>query len=106
MLALEWNLDDAKQAWFEEGLERGIEQGIERGIKQGIEQGLERGLEQGIKQGLEQGIEQGLEQGRDEEREAVAAKLIRMGLQFDDIQRATDLPLQRIQELADDNRDR
>ena len=29
MLALEWNLDDAKQAWFEEGMEQGIEQGIE-----------------------------------------------------------------------------
>ena len=25
MLALEWNLDDAKQAWFEEGMEQGIE---------------------------------------------------------------------------------
>ena len=23
MLALEWNLDDAKQAWFEDGLEQG-----------------------------------------------------------------------------------
>ena len=29
MLALEWNLDDAKQAWFEDGVERGMEQGIE-----------------------------------------------------------------------------
>ena len=29
MLALEWNLDDAKQAWFEDGLEQGREQGIE-----------------------------------------------------------------------------
>ena len=25
MLALEWNLDDAKQAWFEDGMEQGIE---------------------------------------------------------------------------------
>ena len=25
MLALEWNLDDAKQAWFEDGVEQGIE---------------------------------------------------------------------------------
>ena len=29
MLALEWNLDDAKQAWQEEAREQGMEQGIE-----------------------------------------------------------------------------
>lgn len=27
MLALEWNLDEAKQAWFEDGMEKGMEQG-------------------------------------------------------------------------------
>ena len=37
MLALEWNLDDAKQAWFEEGMEQGLEQGREQGIEQGRE---------------------------------------------------------------------
>jgi len=61
MLALEWNLDDALQARFEDGMEH----------------------------------------GRNEEREAVAVKLIRMGLQFDAIQKATNLSLQRIQEFAD-----
>ena len=69
MLALEWNMDDALQARFEDGMERGMEQGLERG------------------------------------REAVAVKLIRMGLQFDDIQKATDLPLQHIQKLAKSNLD-
>ncbi len=59
MLALEWNLDDAKQAWFEEGMEKG--------------------------------------------RESVAVKLIRMGLQFADIQKATDLPIQYIRQLAQNN---
>ena len=67
MLALEWNLDDAKQAWFEEGME------------------------------------QGLEQGREQEREAVAVKLIRMGFQFDDVQKVTGLSLQHIQKLAQNN---
>ncbi len=73
MLALEWNLDDAKQAWFEEG--------------------------------MEQGLEQGLEQGRSQEREAVAVKLIRMGFQFDDVQKVTGLSLQHIQKLAKSNLD-
>ena len=53
---------------------------------------------------LEERLE-GEKRGRAKEREAVAVKLIRMGLQFDDIQRATNLPLQRIQELANENRD-
>ena len=49
MRNLEWNLDDALQARFEDGIERGMKQ------------------------------------GRNEEREDLAFKLSRMGLQFDDI---------------------
>ena len=60
MLALEWNMNDALQARFEDG--------------------------------------------RNEEREAVAIKLIHMGLNFTDIQKATDLPIQRLEQLAIDNR--
>ena len=48
---------------------------------------------------------QGEERGRAKEREAVAIKLIRMGLNLSDIQKATNLPLQRIEELANKNRD-
>ena len=66
---------------------------------------LEWNLDDALQARFEDGIERGIEQGRNEEREAVAVKLIRIGLQFYDIQRATGLPLQRIQELADDNRD-
>lgn len=64
MLALEWNMNDALQARFDDG----IEKGIEKGLKQGSEN--------------------------------IALKLIHMGLSFTDIQKATELPLQRIQELA------
>ena len=64
MLALEWNLDDAKQAWQKEAREQGMEQGIE----------------------------------------SVALKLIRRGRPFEEIHEDTGLPLQRIQELAADNR--
>ena len=40
------------------------------------------------------------EEAREQEREAVAVKLVRMGLSFADIQKATDLPIFRIEELA------
>ena len=44
--------------------------------------------------------------GRAKEREAVAIKLIRMGFNLADIQKATTLPVQRLEELAKDNLNR
>ena len=60
MLALEWNLDDALQARFDDGIE----------------------------------------QGRSEEREALIIKMLRKGKSFDEIHEFIDIPIQRIQELA------
>ena len=60
MLALEWNLDDALAARFEEG--------------------------------------------RNEERESVAIKMLRKGKSFEEVQEFTDLPIQRLEQLASDNR--
>ena len=61
MLVLEWNLDDALQARFDEG--------------------------------------------RNEERESVAIKMLRKGKSFDEVREFTDLPLQRLEQLAKNNRD-
>ena len=52
-----------------------------------------------------EGEERGIQLGRTQERENVAIKLIRMGLKFADIQKATDLPIHRLEQLAKDNRD-
>ena len=46
---------------------------------------------------------QGEKRGRIKGTESVAIKLIRMGLNFSDIQKATGLPIQRLKELAADN---
>ena len=45
------------------------------------------------------------EDGRNEEREAVAIKLIRRGRPLDEIHEDTGLSLQRLKQLANDNRD-
>ena len=66
MLALEWNMDDALQARFEDGFDEGRTEGIE----------------------------------------TVAIKMIHRGNSFDEIHELTDLPLQRIKELAQDNTER
>ena len=37
MLITEWNTEEAKEVWFEEGMERGMAQGMEKGRTQGHE---------------------------------------------------------------------
>jgi predicted transposase/invertase (TIGR01784 family) len=39
MLITEWNWDDAKAVWYEEGVEAGLEKGLEKGIEKGLEKG-------------------------------------------------------------------
>lgn len=65
---------------------------------------LEERLE-GELQGEERGRAQGIELGRNAEREAVAIKMLRRGRPFEEIHEDTGLPLQRIEELANENRD-
>jgi predicted transposase/invertase (TIGR01784 family) len=36
MLITEWDTEEAKEVWYEEGVEDGIEKGIEKGIAEGI----------------------------------------------------------------------
>ena len=62
-----------------------------------------RKLEWNLDDALQARFDEGYEDGRAQERESVAIKLIRMGLKFADIQKATDLPIQRLEELATDN---
>ena len=45
MLTTEWNWDDAKQVWFEDGFEEGIEKGIEIGEEKGTEKGMLKAIE-------------------------------------------------------------
>ncbi len=51
MLYTQFNMDDALEVRYEEGVEDGMERGLTQGRKQGMEQGLEQGISQGISQG-------------------------------------------------------
>ena len=68
MLDLQWNFDDAKQAWHDEG--------------------------------FEQGISQGIQQGHDNATASIAINMIQAGLPFEQIQKFTQLSLDKISELA------
>ena len=55
MLTAEWDIDIAKQVWFEDGFEEGHEKGMEKGIEIGEEKGTEKGMLKAIEL-FEQGL--------------------------------------------------
>ena len=85
MLLEEWNLDDAKQVWFEEGME------------EGLEKGREEGLEEGLEKGREEGLEEGLEKGREE----TARNALAEGVSIEIIQKITGLDMGAIEKLRE-----
>ncbi len=65
--------------------------------KRGYNAGVADGISQGISQGIAQGISQGAEQAKIE----TAKNLFAMKLPLDSIAKATDLPLETVQKLAE-----
>ena len=51
-------------------------------------------------EGEQRGLLLGLQQGRNQEKESVALKMLRKGSSIDDIREMTELPIERIKELA------
>jgi predicted transposase/invertase (TIGR01784 family) len=80
MLTDEWNWDE----YMEVAIEEAREKGLELGIKEGTEKGIKKGIEQGIERGIEQ----------------TARNLLAIGITFDDIVRATGLPIEKVRVLA------
>jgi predicted transposase YdaD len=57
MLLTEWNLDDAKEVWWEEAWEEGREEGRKEGEEKGEKKGEERGEKKGEKKMLHEVLE-------------------------------------------------
>jgi hypothetical protein len=96
MLLSEWNIDEAKEVWREEGLEIGREEGLEIGREEGREMGLEMGREEG----REMGLEMGREMGRENMAMEVARNAIHEGLPPEIIRKLTGLDLDTIKNLS------
>ena len=54
----------------------------------------------GIQKGIEQGLSQGIEQGAEQKAIETAKNFLKEGLSVEQIARCTDLPLEKVQELA------
>jgi predicted transposase/invertase (TIGR01784 family) len=67
-------------------------------MKEGREQGRAEGLAEGMEQGISVGKEQGIAVGK----EQTAIKLLENGLALELIQKATDIPLDKLQQMQRD----
>lgn len=56
------DIEDIRQAAYDEGFSQGKEEGFAKGYEEGKSQGHEQGLTDGTKEGIEQGLDQGKEQ--------------------------------------------
>ncbi|OWR28181.1 hypothetical protein CDO73_20085 [Saccharibacillus sp. O23] len=64
--------------------------------------GFKTGLEQGVREGIEQGIERGIEQGVQKGIETTARRMLRKGMLPTDVTDATELPLERVEQLKNE----
>ena len=76
------------------------EYSYETDIKVQRREAYREGLAEGIEQGIEQGISQGIEQGAEQTKIETAKKLLQDNLPIEQIAKYTDLPLEKVQELA------
>lgn len=103
--------DDVSESQEEDVVKNAVTNAVNSCIEEGVMKGyLEEHAEEVIETLMlqwdnELAMQARFEEGREEGIEFVAINLIRMGLEFVDIQKATDLPLQRIEQLAKDNRE-
>ena len=74
MLYTQFNMDDALEVRYEEGVEDGMERGIRQGMERGMEQGMERGMERGERRLLVHQVCGKLQKG--EAPEKIAADLL------------------------------
>ena len=63
--------------------------------------GYNAGVADGISQGISQGIAQGISQGAEQKAIETAKNLLAMKLPLDSIAKATGLPLETVQKLAE-----
>ena len=89
----------AENKGIRKGLEQGRAEGLEQGRAEGLEQGLQQGRAEGLEQGLQQGLEQGLQQGGQNKAFDIARNLKSMGLSLADIEKATGLTEDTINNL-------
>ena len=59
MISVEWDWNEAKKIWLEEGEEKGFIEGMAKGIAKGIAKGKSEGIIEGLAKGKSEGIIEG-----------------------------------------------
>ena len=64
MISVEWDWNEAKKIWLEEGEEKGFMEGMAKGIAKGIAKGKSEGIIEGLAKGIAKGKSEGIIEGR------------------------------------------
>ena len=78
---------------------RDVKNSIDTALEKGREEGMAKGLEKGREEGMAKGLEKGREEGMEKEKISTARRLLSMGLSEEQVSTATELPLEKIQNL-------
>jgi len=83
----------------EEGLAEGHAEGLAEGREEGRQEGRAEGRQEGRAEGRQEGLAEGMEKGHAEKTLEIARKMKAMGLSNEQIQTATGLPEETIEQL-------
>ena len=81
------------------GYEDGRSAGYQDGRSVGYQDGRKVGYQDGLEKGMEKGMEKGIEKGRSESQKAMAKKLKDIGMSAKDIEKITDIAIEKIEKL-------
>ena len=84
---------------YEDGRSAGYQDGRSVGYQDGRSAGYQDGRSVGYQDGLEKGMEKGIEKGRSESQKAMAKKLKDIGMSAKDIEKITDIAIEKIEKL-------
>jgi predicted transposase/invertase (TIGR01784 family) len=75
------------------------DEGVKIGIEKGLQEGVKIGIEKGLHEGVNIGIEKGLQEGRKDEKIEIARKMLKKGLDIDNIIDITGLTRDEIENI-------
>ena len=80
MISVEWDWNEAKKIWLEEGEEKGFMEGMAKGKSEGIIEGLAKGIARGKSEGIIEGLAKGIAKGKSQGRAELYKELLDSGL--------------------------
>ena len=79
---------------------RDIKNSVDTAKREGIAEGKEIGMKEGMAKGKQEGLAEGMEKGMNQKALEIAENMLAMGLSAEQVAKATQLPLEIINNLS------